>query len=116
MSKLVIHYVSIAARVCGATEDVIPSYDNRAGTPGFARSRLIAFHNKVPDRFPCLRDHISVGINQNRSKAGIVIVILDVQQQDAGVRSNRDLDFIRHFQSAAALEILFCDKDLNVSL
>jgi hypothetical protein len=96
-------------------EDMIPGNDHHAGSPGFARPQFIAFHNDVPYQSSYPWDRIRIGINQNRLQAGIVIV-LEMQQENAGIGGNSDFDFIGHLQTATTLEVLFGDKNLDGSL
>jgi hypothetical protein len=96
-------------------EDMVPRDDHHPDPPRFARSHFIAFHNDVPHGSSHRWDRIRIGIYQDRLQARIVIV-LKMQQENAGVGGNGDFDFISHFQTAAALEVFFGDKDLNGSL
>jgi hypothetical protein len=102
------------AGIGGSMEDMIPGNDNHPGSPGFARSHFIAFHDNVPHGSSHRRDRIRVWIDQNRLQARIVIV-LEVQQEKAGVCGNGDFDFIGHFQTATALEVLFGDENVDIA-
>jgi hypothetical protein len=114
MSELMKGHVSTAAGIGGSMENMIPGNDNHPSSPGFARSHLIAFHNNVPHGSAYRWDRIRIGIDQNRLQARIVIV-LEVQQEKAGISGNGDLDFIGHLQTATALEVLFGDEDVDVA-
>ena len=56
-----------------------------------------------------------MGINQDRDQAGIVVG-LPVQEQQARLGGDRDLDLVGQFQPAATLEELLGQEDLDVSL
>ncbi len=114
MSELMEGHVSTAAGIGGPVEDMIPGNDNHPGSPGFARPHFIAFHDNVPYGSSHCWDRIRIGIDQNRLQAGIVIVP-KVQQENAGVSGNGDFDFIGYFQTAAALKVLFGDKNTDVA-
>ena len=56
-----------------------------------------------------------MGINQDRDQAGIVVG-LPVQEQQARLGGNCDLDLISQFQPALAFVDLLNQEDLDVSL
>jgi hypothetical protein len=41
------------------------------------------------------------------------MVVLAIEEKNAGLRGNRDPDLVRHFQAAAALKILLRKENLN---
>ena len=49
-------------------------------------------------------------------EAGVIVVMFDVEEEDAGVGGNGDLDFIGDVQAAATLEVFFGDEDLDEGL
>lgn len=113
MGELVEGDVSSAARVRGAMKDVVPRDDHSAGPPGFADAPFVGFDNLVVRPPLSDADEVGIGVDQDRLEPGIIVVRLDVQQEDARVGGNGDLDLIGHFEAATALEVFLSDEDLD---
>ena len=56
-----------------------------------------------------------MGIDEDRDQAGIVVGV-PVQQQQARLGGDRDLDLVGQLQPSAALEAFLGEEDLDVSL
>src|SRR5271166_4814474 len=94
---------------------MIPGQDHHALLPRLSEpGGFTLLHDSPADRLHALGD-ICMGINQDRDQAGIVVG-LPVQEQQARLGGDRDLELFGQFQPAATLEILLSQEDLDVSL
>ena len=81
--------------------------------PGFADALFVSFDDLVVRPPARDADEIGIGVDEDRLEAGIVVVVLDMQQENARVGGDGNLDFVGHFQAATTLEVFLGDKDLD---
>ena len=115
VSEFVQHDVVPVVEVRRSLLNIIPGQDHHAVLPRLPKpGGFTLLHDSAADRLNALGD-IRMGINQDRDQAGIVVG-LPVQEQQARLGGDRDLDLFGQFQPAATLEILLSQEDLEVSL
>jgi hypothetical protein len=94
---------------------VVPGEHDHAVPPGFPEAAELAFeYHPAADRLDGPGD-VGVGIDQDRDQAAVVIGLL-VEQQEAGLGGDRDLDLVGQSESATALEVLLGEEHVGVAL
>ena len=115
VGELVQHDVVPVVEARRSPPNIIPGQDHHAVLPRLPEPGRFTLLNDSPaDRLNALGD-IRMGIHQDRDQAGIVVG-LPVQEQQARLGGDRNLDLVGQFQPAATLEILLSQEDLDVSL
>ena len=115
VGELVQHDVVPVVEVRRSLPNIIPGENHHAVLPRLPEpSRLALQHGSAADRFNALGE-IRMGIDQDRDQSGIVVG-LPVQEQQARLGGDRDLDLVGQFQPAATLEEFLGEEDLDVPL
>jgi hypothetical protein len=113
MGELVEDHIVTIQRIGSALDHFVPGQDDRAGMPGFAG----ALGGNVVNDFTVLLlvlDQIGFGIDEYGLKFRIVAGFA-AQQQQAGLRSDGDADFVCDFETGAAFEVLLGQENLHVA-
>ena len=115
VGELVQHDVVAVVNVGGAGDHTVPGQDHHVARPRFAKAGLRLVVGPGPSRVRATGRHqIGRRIHQDGDEVRI-IVGLAMEEQDAGLRGDRDPNLVGDLEAATSFETLLCEEHLDVS-
>ena len=95
-------------------QSIGPGEYDRASIPGFTLTGRFAFQDHTALHEFAVWGDIGVGVDEYRVDA-VEVLILQAQDEQAGLGRDGDLYLLGHLQTAASLPVLFGHQDLQVA-
>src|SRR5438067_245504 len=91
---------------------IVPGKNDRSPEPRLAEPALVAFVHHARPIDKLRRRQVRARVNQNGMEPGIIIM-LPIEQKNAGLRRDRHPDLVGHLQATAALKRLLRQENPN---
>src|SRR6476619_2193818 len=112
MRKLVEGNVAAILEIARILAHFVPGKNDRSAQPRFAEPAVVAFMNNAHFVDELGRCQVRAWINQDRLQSR-VIVMLPIEQKDAGLRRDRDPDLVGNLLTTTTFKLLFGQEDAN---